>query len=85
MATLITGGTGYVGSHTVAALHTAGRDVVVLDDFSNSRRDVIARVRSLTTPDLIVVEGDAGDRPTIERLCDEHDVDSVVHFAACPW
>ncbi len=83
MTTLITGGAGYVGSHTVVALHVAGRDVVVLDDFSNARRDVIDGLRSLTAPDLIVVEGDAAHRPTIERLCDEHGVDSIVHFAAC--
>ena len=83
MATLITGGAGYVGSHTVVALHAAGREVVVLDDFSNARRDVISPLRSLTAPDVVVVEGDAGDRRTIERLCDEHDIDSVVHFAAC--
>lgn len=82
MTTLITGGAGYVGSHTVVALHAAGRDVVVLDDFSNARRDVIGELRSLTAPDLIVVEGDAADRPTVEQLCDDHDVDSIVHFAA---
>ena len=83
MTTLITGGAGYVGSHTVAALHAAGRDVVVLDDFSNARRDVIDELRLLTTPDLIAVEGDAADRVTVERLCDDHDVDSIMHFAAC--
>ena len=83
MTTLITGGAGYVGSHTVVALHESGRDVVVLDDFSNSRRSVISQLRSLTTPDLTVVEGDVADRSTIERLCDDHDVDSILHFAAC--
>ena len=83
MTTLITGGAGYVGSHTVVALHAAGREVVVLDDFSNARREVIAELRSLTTQELKVVEGDAAHRPTIERLCDEHGVDSIVHFAAC--
>lgn len=83
MTTLITGGAGYVGSHTVVALHAAGRNVVVLDDFSNARRDVIDELRFLTTPALVVVEGDAADRPTVEQLCDDHDVDSIVHFAAC--
>lgn len=82
MTMLITGGAGYVGSHTVVALHAAGRDVVVLDDFSNARRDVIADLRSLTTPDLAVVEGDAADRTTIQRLCEDHQVESIVHFAA---
>ena len=83
MTTLITGGAGYVGSHTVVALHAARRNVVVLDDFSNARREVIDELQSLTAPDLIVVEGDAADRPTVEQLCDDHDVDSIVHFAAC--
>lgn len=82
MATLITGGAGYVGSHTVVALHAAGRDVVVLDDFSNARRDVVAQLRLLTTPDLIVVEGDAADRSTVRGIVDEYDVDAIVHFAA---
>ena len=82
MTTLITGGAGYVGSHTVVALHAAGRDVVVLDDFSNARCDVVDELRLLTAPGLVVVEGDAADRPTVEQLCDEHDIDSIVHFAA---
>ncbi len=82
MTTLITGGAGYVGSHTVVALQAAGRDVVVLDDFSNARREVIDELRLLTAPSLIMVEGDAADRPTVEQLCDEHDIDSIVHFAA---
>lgn len=83
MTTLVSGGAGYVGSHTVVALHAAGREVVVLDDFSNARSEVVAELRMLTTPDLAVVEGDAADRTAVRRLCDEHDFDSIVHFAAC--
>ncbi|WP_419916027.1 UDP-glucose 4-epimerase GalE [Candidatus Poriferisodalis sp.] len=82
MTTLVSGGAGYVGSHTVAALHEAGRDVVVLDDFSNARRDAVAELRRLTTPDLVVIEGDAADRTAVRQLCDEHDFDSIMHFAA---
>ncbi len=82
MTTLVVGGAGYVGSHTVVALHAAGRDVVVLDDFSNARRDVVAELRMLTTANLAVIEGDATDRAAVRRLCDEHDFDSIVHFAA---
>ncbi len=83
MATLVTGGAGYVGSHTVVALHDAGRDVVVLDDFSNARREVVEQLRSLTTADLVVVEGDAASRLVVEQICDTHGIDSVVHCAAC--
>lgn len=82
MTTLVSGGAGYVGSHTVAALHAVGRQVVVLDDFSNARPDVVAELRTLTTPDLTVIEGDAADSSAVRQLCDEHDFDSIVHFAA---
>ncbi len=82
MTTLVSGGAGYVGSHTVAALHAAGRDVVVLDDFSNARRDAVGELRLLTTPDLAVIAGDAADRTAVRQLCDEHDFDSIMHFAA---
>lgn len=82
MTTLVSGGAGYIGSHTVAALHAAGRDVVVLDDFSNARPGTVGELRELTTPDLAVVEGDAADRTAVRQLCDEHDFDSIVHFAA---
>ena len=82
MATLVTGGAGYVGSHTVVALHEAGRDVVILDDFSNSSRRAVDAVRSLTRPDLPVVEGDAGDPDTLDAAFGQHRINSVVHFAA---
>lgn len=82
MATLVTGGAGYVGSHTVVALHDAGRDVVILDDFSNSSRRAVDAVRSLTRPDLQVVEGDAGDPEVLDAVFSGHRIDSVVHFAA---
>ena len=82
MATLVTGGAGYIGSHTAVALHDAGRDVVVLDDFSNASRRVVDALRSLTRPDLPVVEGDVGDSDVLEAVFGGHRVDSVVHFAA---
>ena len=82
MATLVTGGAGYIGSHTVLALHDAGRDVVVLDDFSNSSRRVIDSIRSLTRPDLPIVEGDTADHDTLDEAFGGHRIDSVVHFAA---
>ena len=52
MAVLVTGGAGYIGSHTAVALHDAGRHVVVLDDLSNSSPAAVDALRSLTRPDL---------------------------------
>ena len=82
MATLVTGGAGYIGSHTTVALHGAGRDPVILDDFSNASRSVVDPIRSLTRPDLPVVEGDVGDPDVLDAVLGEHRIDSVVHFAA---
>ena len=82
MATLVTGGAGYVGSHTVVALHAAGRDVVILDDFSNASRQAVDAIRSLTRSRLPVVEGGAGDPSVLDEAFSGHRIDSVVHFAA---
>ena len=82
MATLVTGGAGYIGSHTTVVLHGAGCEVVVLDDFSNTSPRVIDSIRSLTRPDLPVVEGDVGDPDVLDAVFGEHRIDSVVHFAA---
>ena len=82
MATLVTGGAGYIGSHTTVALHDAGRDVVILDDFSNASRRAVDSIRSLTRPDLPVVEGDVGDPDTLDAALGGHRIDSVIHFAA---
>ena len=82
MATLVTGGAGYIGSHTVVALHEAGRDVVILDDFSNAPRLAVDAIRSLTRSDLPVEEGDAGDPEVLDAVFGGHRIDSVVHFAA---
>ncbi len=82
MAVLVTGGAGYIGSHTAVALHESGRRVVLLDDLSNASSAAVDAVRGLTTPDLAFVEGDAADIDLVGRAMDEHGVDEVVHFAA---
>ncbi|MYI35763.1 MAG: NAD-dependent epimerase/dehydratase family protein, partial [Acidimicrobiaceae bacterium] len=82
MATLVTGGAGYIGSHTVVALHEAGRDVVILDDFSNAPRLAVDAIRSLTRSDLPVEEGDAGDPQVLDAVFGRHRIGSVIHFAA---
>jgi UDP-glucose 4-epimerase len=72
--TLITGGAGYIGSHTVRALRKAGRPVVVLDTLELSTAEAVI--------DAPLVVGDIADRPLVERTIREYDVDTIVHFAA---
>lgn len=82
MAVLVTGGAGYIGSHTAVALHDAGRDVVVVDNYANSSPRVIEALRALTSADLVAVEADLRDRDAMRRAFDIHGVDEVIHFAA---
>lgn len=82
MATLVTGGTGYIGSHTAVALHEAGRKVVVVDNLSNSSVKSIDAIRALTTPDLAFVEADLLDSGALAQVFTDHEIDEVIHFAA---
>lgn len=74
MTVLVTGGAGYIGSHTVLALSDRGEDVVVLDNLSTGFRSVIPEGVEL-------VVGDIGDRALLDSVMDRHEVDAVVHFA----
>ena len=79
---LLTGGAGYIGSHTYVALRDSGFDVTILDDFSNSDRSVIDRLARLTGGEVDVVDGTVLDRALLQRLFGETMIDGVVHFAA---
>ena len=82
MAVLVTGGAGYIGSHTAVALHDAGREVVIVDNLANSSARAVEAVRALTSPELGFVEADLTDRAALDRVFVDHDIDEVVHFAA---
>ncbi|WP_396624076.1 UDP-glucose 4-epimerase GalE [Luteitalea sp.] len=83
MAVLVTGGAGYIGSHSVKALLAAGRRVVVLDDFSAGHRGACAALQTVAAPgQLTVVEAGIGETATVEATCREHGIDAVMHFAA---
>ena len=82
MAVLVTGGAGYIGSHTAVVLHEAGRDVVVLDDLSNSSMAAVEALRVLTRPDLPFIEADAANVDAVGRAIVDHGIDEVIHFAA---
>lgn len=79
---LLTGGAGYIGSHTFLALRDAGFNVVILDNFSNAKEDVPARLADISGGSVDIVNGDVGDRGVLDRLFASHDIDGVVHFAA---
>ena len=81
MRVLVTGGTGYIGSHTVVALTAAGHDVVLVDNFSNSKPAVVDRLESLTGRNLPLHAIDVRDSDKLSLVFQEHDIDAVIHFA----
>ena len=79
---LVTGGAGYIGSHTALALIEAGHEVVVIDNFVNSKPEALATVTELTGTEITVVEGDARNVELLESTMREHGVTAVIHMAA---
>lgn len=81
MKVLLTGGTGYIGSHTAVELITEGQEVVVLDNLSNSKANVVDRIEQITGKRPEFIEADLLDKQALERIFSEHDFDTVIHFA----
>ncbi|WP_312583625.1 UDP-glucose 4-epimerase GalE [Atlantibacter sp.] len=81
MTILVTGGAGYIGSHTVLQLIEGGFDVVVLDNLSNSSQESLRRVESLVSKAIPFVEGDINDKAVLSSLFSRYDIDAVIHFA----
>ena len=81
MNILLTGGTGYIGSHTAVVLVEAGHKVVLFDNLSNSRRDVVDRLIKITEQDISFVEGDVRDTSLLSKTIKAHQIDAVIHFA----
>lgn len=79
---LVTGGTGYIGSHTCVELLEAGHEIVVLDNFSNSKPETLDRIREITHKDFPFYEVDLLDAEGVKRVFDEQpDIEAVIHFA----
>ncbi len=78
---LVTGGAGFIGSHTCVDLLDAGYDLVSVDNFSNSDPEALRRVEELTGRSVPSVDVDLRDADGLDRIFDEHDISSVVHFA----
>ena len=81
MAILVTGGAGYIGSHTVLELLELGNEVIVVDNLSNSSKESLNRVESITGKSPIFYEQDLLDRTALENVFSSHKIDSVIHFA----
>ena len=80
---LVTGGAGYIGSHTVLALLQSGNDVIVVDNFSNSSAESLNRVSRIAGRSPLVIEGNITDEAKLEKIFAENtDISSVIHFAA---
>lgn len=82
MRILLTGGTGYIGSHTAIALIEAGHEVTLLDNFSNSKPAVLDRLRKITGVTMDFFEADVTDEIALERVMSERSFDAAIHFAA---
>ncbi|MGI5969171.1 MAG: UDP-glucose 4-epimerase GalE [Lachnospiraceae bacterium] len=81
MSILVTGGAGYIGSHTVVELLTAGYEVVVVDNLCNSSRESIARVEDITGKNVTFYEADILDEDALEQIFAKEDIESCIHFA----
>lgn len=78
---LVTGGAGYIGSHTCIALHQAGYDIVIYDNLSNSSREAVNRVSNIIGEPIEFVEGDIRDIESLRKVFAEHQFFGVIHFA----
>jgi UDP-glucose 4-epimerase len=78
---LLTGGAGYIGSHTAVALSQAGHEVVLLDNFCNSNPSVLERLQKILGKALPCIEADVRDTNVVEKVLREYKIDAVIHFA----
>lgn len=81
MNILLTGGAGYIGSHNAVVLSQAGHEVVLLDNFCNSRKSVLERLQMLLGKTLPCVEGDVRDTALVTKVLQDYKIDAVIHFA----
>ena len=81
MKVFVTGGLGYIGSHTVVELLNEGHDVIIIDNLYNSSRDVIEKIEKITSKKFQFYEGDVCDEELLDQIFHENKIDAVIHFA----
>lgn len=81
MKILVTGGTGYIGSHTCVELLNNGHEVIIIDNLYNSKKEVISKIEEITGKSVKFYEGDVVSKETLRNIFRENDIDAVMHFA----
>ena len=81
MKVLVTGGTGYIGSHTCVELLENGYEVVIFDNLYNSQREVVDKIEKITGKKVTFYQADMKDKEAIRSVFAENDIDVVIHFA----
>lgn len=81
MSILLTGGLGYIGSHTAVELLEQGKDIIIVDDLSNSKIEVKDKIKEITKKDFKFIEGDLKDYAFTDEIFANNDIDAIVHFA----
>ena len=81
MSILVTGGAGFIGSHTVVELLNAGKEIVIIDDFSNSKPEVLDKIKEITGKDFKFYEINYLDKESLEKVFEENDIEAVINFA----
>ena len=81
MNILVTGGAGYIGSHTCVALLEAGHTVIVMDNLCNSDAETLKRVKKITNKDIVFYQIDVTDETALDNVFSSHLIDGIIHFA----
>ena len=81
MSILVTGGAGYIGSHTAVELLDAGENIIILDNFSNSSPEVLDKIKQITKKDFKFYKIDLLDENALDKVFEENNIDEVIHFA----
>ncbi|MDD2498960.1 MAG: UDP-glucose 4-epimerase GalE [Desulfitobacteriaceae bacterium] len=81
MSILVTGGAGYIGSHTCVELLNAGSDIIIVDNFSNSKPEALKRIQEITKKNFKFYEADILDRAELDKVFSENNIEAVIHFA----
>ena len=81
MKVLLTGGTGYIGSHTAVELLNDNYEVIIIDNLINSKKEVTEKIEQISGKKVVFYEGDVRDKELLTKIFNEHKIDSVIHFA----